>query len=124
MRKWLQATPCEKSAAEFLVEQLSAQPGQITVLALAACTNIALAMQLDPDLPSKWQQLVILGGAFQVGGNVNPAAEANIFGDPEAADYVLSRANLNTYVVGLDVTHDCTVSGEELANLRGARFVT
>lgn len=112
------AEASSQSAADFLVETLNKAPGEITVLALAACTNIALALQQDPDLHTKWKELVILGGAFTVPGNVNPAAEANILGDPEAADYVLSRST-NVWMIGLDVTHDCTLSGEALRSLNG-----
>lgn len=57
---------------------------------------------------------------LQVSGNVNPAAEANIFGDPEAADYVFKHTKGDTtYVVGLDVTHDCVITGTQLATLKG-----
>ena len=49
---------------------------------------------------------MILGGAFFVNGNINPAAEANIFGDPEAADFVLGQPADNIRMVGLDVTHE------------------
>ena len=62
---------------------------------------------------------MVLGGAFTVPGNVNPAAEANIFGDPEAADYVLSRCS-NVWMIGLDVTHECVLSGGALRSLQGA----
>ena len=48
---------------------------------------------------------MILGGAFFVNGNINPAAEANIFGDPEAADFVLGQP-ARMRMVGLDVTHE------------------
>lgn len=88
------------------------------MLALAACTNVAHAMQRDPTLHTKWKELVILGGAFQVSGNVSPAAEANIFGDPEAADFVLSVGE-NIWMVGLDVTHSCVLTGEQLKSLNG-----
>ena len=50
-------------------------------------------------------ELVILGGAFFVNGNINPAAEANIFGDPEAADFVLGQP-ASIRMVGLDATHE------------------
>ena len=114
----LQSRASQTSAADFLVEKLGTEPGQITVLALAACTNIALAIQKDPNLPQKWEELVILGGAFACGGNVNPAAEANILGDPEAADFVMQRAH-NVSIVGLDVTHSCSMSGGQLHSLQG-----
>eukprot|EP00892_Ulva_mutabilis_P009664 jgi/Ulvmu1/706/UM010_0078.1 len=115
-----QASPSAQSAADFIVEQVNKDPGNVSILALAACTNVALAIKADPSLPTKWKQLVILGGAFQVSGNVNPAAEANIFGDPEAADYVFKHTQGDTtYVVGLDVTHDCIFTGSQLTALKG-----
>lgn len=106
------------NAADFLVETICAHPGEITILALAACTNVALALKKDPSLHTKWKELVILGGAFHSSGNVNPAAEANIIGDAEAADYVLARAT-NVRMVGLDVTHRCHLSGTQLQGMRG-----
>ena len=68
----------EQSAAAFLVEQANLYPGQITVVALGPLTNLALAVELDPSFPKKIGQIIILGGAYSVNGNVNPAAEANV----------------------------------------------
>jgi len=95
----------------------------VVVLALAALTNVALALQKDPAIASLWAKLVVLGGAYQVCGNVNPAAEANIFGDAEAADFVLRHAvGETTFLLGLDVTHQCSLTAEQLASLEGARY--
>ncbi|KAI7748537.1 hypothetical protein M8C21_024105, partial [Ambrosia artemisiifolia] len=69
--------PIEKSAAEYLVEQASLYPGEITVVALGPLTNIALAIELDPAFTENIGQIILLGGAFLVNGNVNPASEAN-----------------------------------------------
>ncbi|CAN6890420.1 unnamed protein product [Brassica oleracea] len=69
--------PIEKSAPEFLVEQAKLHPGEITVVALGPLTNIALAVQLDPEFSKNVGQIVLLGGSFAVNGNVNPASEAN-----------------------------------------------
>ncbi|KAG7032493.1 putative uridine nucleosidase 2 [Cucurbita argyrosperma subsp. argyrosperma] len=80
----------DQSAAAFLVEQANLYPGE--------------ALQLDPGFPKKIGKIIILGGAFFVNGNVNPAAEANIFGDPEAADMVFT-SGADVLVVGLNVTH-------------------
>ena len=55
---------------------------------------------------------MILGGAFLVNGNINPAAEANIFADPQAADFVLGQP-ANIRMVGLDVTHQVTCRRSE-----------
>lgn len=74
------------------------------------------AMRLRPDLLVQ----LMTDLDIQVSGNVNPSAEANIFGDPEAADYVFKHTNGDTtFVVGLDVTHDCVITGTELASLKG-----
>lgn len=62
----MQASASQQSAADFIVEQVNKNPGEVSILALAACTNVALAIKTDPLLPTKWKQLVILGGAFQV----------------------------------------------------------
>lgn len=59
-----------------------------------------------------------MGGAFHTSGNVNPAAEANIYGDPDAANIVFSRVP-NCWVLGLDVTHQCLLPRQEINNLAG-----
>ena len=71
------------------MDKVNAAPGEVTVLALASLTNVALALHLDPGIAGKLKRLVYLGGAFFVMGNVNPATEANVWHDPEAADWVL-----------------------------------
>ncbi|KAI3803979.1 hypothetical protein L1987_32145 [Smallanthus sonchifolius] len=96
--------PIEKSAAEYLVEQANLYPGEVTVVAWGPLTNFALAIKLDPAFTKKVGQIVLLGGAFAVNGNVNPASEANIFGDPEAADIVFT-CGADVLAVGLNVTH-------------------
>ncbi|KAJ9538195.1 hypothetical protein OSB04_030928 [Centaurea solstitialis] len=104
--------PIEKSAAEYLVEQANLYPGEITVVALGPLTNIALAIQLDPAFTKNIGQIVLLGGAFAVNGNVNPAAEANIFGDPEAADIVFT-SGADVLAVGINVTHQVIMKDDE-----------
>ncbi|XP_073007047.1 probable uridine nucleosidase 2 isoform X2 [Typha latifolia] len=96
--------PIGQSAASFLVEQTNEYPGEVTVVALGPLTNIALAIELDPSFPKKIGQIVLLGGAFSVNGNVNPAAEANIFGDPDAADIVFT-CGADILAIGINVTH-------------------
>lgn len=96
--------PIEQSAATFLIEQANLYPGEVTVVALGPLTNIALALRQDPTFSRKIGQIVLLGGAFSVNGNVNPAAEANIFGDPDAADIVFT-SGAGILAVGINVTH-------------------
>ncbi|KEH40954.1 inosine-uridine preferring nucleoside hydrolase [Medicago truncatula] len=120
--------PIEESAASFLVNQAKANPGKITVVALGPLTNIALAIQMDPEFAKNIGQIVLLGGSFAVNGNVNPAAEANIFGDPDAADVVFT-SGADILAVGINVTHQVVLSGsdrEKLASSKGkfAQYLT
>ncbi|KAG5573720.1 hypothetical protein H5410_063486 [Solanum commersonii] len=113
--------PIEQTAAEFLIQQASLYPGKVTVVALGPLTNIALAIQLDPEFFKKVGQIVVLGGAFAVNGNVSPAAEANIFKDPTAADIVFT-SGADVLAVGLNITHQVVLTDShrgELAKSNG-----
>nr|GMD39581.1 probable uridine nucleosidase 1 [Ipomoea batatas] len=117
----------EKSASDFLVDKVSEFPGEVSILALGPLTNLALAVKKDSSFASKVKRIVILGGAFFALGNVNPAAEANIYGDPEAADIVFtSGANID--VVGIDITTQVKMTDADLdelkqSNGRHAQFI-
>nr|XP_028949551.1 probable uridine nucleosidase 2 [Malus domestica] len=108
--------PIEQSAAAFLVEQASLYPGKVTVVALGPLTNIALATQLDPAFAKNIGQIILLGGAFAVNGNVNPAAEANIFGDPDAADTVFT-CGADILAMGINVTHQVVLTDADRETL-------
>ncbi|MBP9722812.1 MAG: nucleoside hydrolase [Gammaproteobacteria bacterium] len=96
-------TAHQLSAAEFIVEQILRYPHEVTLVAIAPLTNLALALQLEPKIASLVKQVVIMGGAYRVNGNISPVAEANIYNDPHAADQVLN-AGWPVTVLGLDVT--------------------
>ncbi|UVI30142.1 nucleoside hydrolase [Paenibacillus spongiae] len=91
------------TAAEFMVDQVRRMPGEITIIAVGPLTNLALAIEADPEFVSLVDEVVIMGGAATVPGNVTPYAEANIHSDPEAAAFVF-RSGLPITMVGLDVT--------------------
>ncbi len=93
-----------QSAAQFIVEQVLAQPGEITLVAVGPLTNLALALRLAPEIVGAVRQVVLMGGAAFVPGNVSPVAEANILSDPEAAAAVFG-AGWPLVMVGLDVTN-------------------
>lgn len=90
-------------AAQFIIEQLRAQPGEITLVPVGPLTNIALALRLEPRITEWVDEVVLMGGNALVAGNASPAAEANIRNDPEAADLVFG-ADWQVTMVGLDVT--------------------
>ena len=89
-------------ATELIVRLASAFPGQLTIIALGPLTNIARALTAEPHLAEWIPEIVVMGGAVGVPGNVTPYAEFNIYNDPEAADIVLS-SGIPIKLVGLDV---------------------
>jgi purine nucleosidase len=89
-------------AADYLIEEMKAAPGEITLIAVGPLTNIALAVRREPRLAEWVRQFVIMGGSAGR-GNVTPAAEFNIAVDPEAAAIVFD-AGWTVTMVGLDVT--------------------
>ncbi|KAL8168162.1 hypothetical protein V2J09_009661 [Rumex salicifolius] len=107
----------EKNAAQFLIDKVSAHPGEISILALGPLTNLALAIKSDSSFATKVKRLVILGGSFFALGNVNPASEANIYGDPEAADIVFT-SGANITIVGINITTQVKLSDNDLYELR------
>lgn len=110
----------EKTAAEFLVDMVSEYPGEVSILALGPLTNLALAVKRDSTFASKVKRVVILGGSFFALGNVNPAAEANIYGDPEAADIVFT-SGADIVVVGINITTQIKMQDADLEELRQSK---
>ncbi|KAG2686562.1 hypothetical protein I3843_09G011400 [Carya illinoinensis] len=114
------AKKIEQSASEFLVHKVSEYPGEVSILALGPLTNLALAIKRDSSFASKVKRVVVLGGAFFALGNVNPAAEANIYGDPEAADVVFT-SGANIVVVGINITTQVKFTDADLLELRQSK---
>ena len=93
-----------RASAQFIVDMARAQPGEITLVAVGPLGNLAMALQLAPELPELLQEVILMGGTVLEPGNVSPVAEANIWNDPHAADLVFG-AGWKLTMVGLDVTH-------------------
>eukprot|EP00850_Spirogloea_muscicola_P012706 SM000083S22753 [mRNA] locus=s83:304314:306539:+ [translate_table: standard] len=108
--------PIAASAVDFILDAVTQRPNAITVVALGPLTNVALAVQKDPTFVQKVSQIVVLGGAFFSSGNVNPAAEANVWCDPEAADIVFT-CGAEVFVVGINVTTQVVFTDEDLRGL-------
>jgi purine nucleosidase len=115
-KKRVEATP----AAEAIVKLAEAAPGELSVVAVGRLTNLARALDLCPRLPSLLKDVVVMGGVIGhrgCRGNVTPVAEANIAGDPIAADRVFG-SGLALTLVGLDVTQETIMNEDFIDTLR------
>ena len=105
-------------APDAIVDLVMRRPkGEVTLCCLAPLTNIALAMAREPGLAGHLREIVIMGGAFSEGGNITPAAEFNIYVDPEAAARVLGCGAPVT-MIPLDCTHQALTTPARLDKLR------
>jgi purine nucleosidase len=92
-------------AVDYIIDTLRSAPaGTITLCPLGPLTNIALAFRRAPDIIERVQEIVLMGGAYFQVGNITPAAEFNIYVDPEASAEVFA-AGVPLVVMPLDVTH-------------------
>ena len=108
--------PRSECAADWIVETVLSKPaGAVTICALGPLTNVALAIAARPEIAGRLKGLVLMGGASQ-GGNMNAAAEFNIFVDPHAAARVFA-APVDKTVVSLDVTSKLLLTERELGRL-------
>jgi purine nucleosidase len=104
-----------RHAVDFLVETIRATPGTIHLVATGPLTNIALALQKEPAIARWVASFTIMGGSF-TRGNATPAAEFNIYADPEAARVVFD-ADWQVVMVGLDLTLQAQANGPVVERL-------
>lgn len=108
-----------RPAHRLIIDLVRAEPGKITLVAVGRMTNLALALREAPEVAGLVKGVVIMGGAFGRNGhtgNVTPVAEANIWGDPLAADEVLA-GRWPVTMAGLDVTQETVMTDAWLADL-------
>ncbi len=96
----------KKDAVSFIIDTLKNE-NEVTIVATGPLTNIATVLQKDPTVKSHIKEIIIMGGSIGH-GNVTPAAEFNIFTDPEAADIVF-RSGCILKMCGLDITRQVLV---------------
>jgi len=113
-----QAKPIAQEAADFIAERVSASPTALTLVPTGPLTNVALFLDRHEDAARRLERIVLMGGAIAE-GNVTPAAEFNIWADPEAAAAVF-RSGLDVTMIGLDVTHKALMTAEHGRRLREA----
>lgn len=94
--------PVADHAVDVIVDMVMAAPGEITLVPTAPLTNIAMAVRKEPRIVERVREVVLMGGSYS-GGNVTPAAEFNVFVDPEAAAIVFG-AGWPVTMIGLEVT--------------------
>ncbi|MGP1355042.1 nucleoside hydrolase [Roseicyclus sp.] len=108
----------EAHAVDFIVETLRAEPsGTVTLCPLGPLTNIATAFARAPDIVGRVEEIVLMGGAYFEVGNITPAAEFNIYVDPEAAEIVF-RSGVPLTVMPLDVTHKALTTQARIEGFR------
>jgi purine nucleosidase len=93
-----------RHAVDFIIDTVMAHESKsVTLVPVGPYTNIALAIRKEPRIIERVKRVIVMGGAT-TRGNITPAAEFNVYADPEAADVVF-RANWDVTMVGLDLTH-------------------
>ena len=102
----------EKHGVDFIIDTIMQEPeNSVSLCPLGPLTNVASAILKEPKIASRIKQIVLMGGAYFEVGNITPAAEFNIFVDPDAAKIVF-EAGIDMVVMPLDVTHKALVTGE------------
>jgi inosine-uridine nucleoside N-ribohydrolase len=109
--------PIAEPAPEFISRIVRAHPGEVTLITVGPMTNVGAALRADPALAKMVRGLTFMGGSLS-GGNITPAAEFNIFVDPEAARIVF-QSGIPLTMVGLDVTRQTLLTEEHLRALEG-----
>jgi inosine-uridine nucleoside N-ribohydrolase len=112
------STPVASHAIDFIAETVLASDEPITLVPTGPLTNIGLFLARHPAAAARVERIVLMGGAIGE-GNVTPAAEFNVWCDPEAADRVFS-SGLDVTMVGLDVTHRAIFGPEPAAQIKEA----
>ena len=108
----------DQHGVDFIIETLRNAPaGTVTLVPIGPLTNIAVAFNRAPDIIDRVQEVVLMGGAYFEVGNITPAAEFNIYVDPEAADIVF-KSGVKITVMPLDVTHKALTSARWIADIK------
>ena len=105
-------------AVDFIIETLKREAdGTVTLVPMGPLTNIAQAFRRAPEIVNHVQEIVLMGGAYFQVGNITPAAEFNIYVDPEAAEIVF-KSGVPLVVMPLDVTHKALVTAPRVEAFR------
>jgi len=109
------AAPIGEHAVEFIIRTVRGAPEPVVLVPTGPLTNVALALRLAPDIAGRIERIVLMGGAAR-DANATPAAEFNIYADPEAA-HIVFTSGIPITMVGLDVTNRALLTPDEIASL-------
>ena len=110
--------PAEGHAVDVLIDTFLARPSEIDLVTLGPLTNVALAIERDPEWVKRIAGIALMGGSTDV-GNVTRVAEFNVYADPEAAERVF-RSGADITMCGLNLTHQVMTTDAVAERLRGA----
>ena len=111
--------PVAEPAAEFIRQTVRKHPGEVTLITVGPLTNVAAALNADAELAGMVRAVVMMGGSLS-GGNITPAAEFNVYVDPEAARIVF-QSGIRVTMVGLDVTRKTSLTDDHIRQLEAAQ---
>jgi purine nucleosidase len=115
----------DRHAADLIIAQARARPGELTLVTLGPLTNLAVALVREPELPNLLKNLVMMAGSYRSAGNTAPTTEWNVAVDPEAMQVVLAgwaaqKGAPRPIALGLDVTERAKMTPDHLADLHTA----
>lgn len=119
LREESQGHKSDLAASDYMIQQVKERPYEMTIIAVGPLTNLALAMKKAPEIVPLIGEVIVMGGAITVPGNITPYGEANIVADPEAAAVVFA-SGVRLKLVGLDVTLQTLLSSVHLERWRSS----
>jgi len=108
--------PADEHAVDRIIREIMSAPGEVTLIAIAPLTNVALAIRKEPRIVQAVREVIIMGGALRVGGNTTSLAEFNFFVDPHAAHIVL-HSGMPITLLPWDITRDVLLMQEDVDRL-------
>ncbi len=110
------ALPSSEHAVDLIIREIMARPGEVTLVAVAPLTNVALAIRKEPRIAQAVREVIIMGGALRVDGNTTAMAEFNFYVDPHAAHIVL-HSGMPITLLPWDITKDVMLTQADIDRL-------